>query len=600
MLLKRVTLERFCGFERFTADLGEFTVLIGPNNGGKTTVLRAVKFVTDAVRTVFGNREQPNLEVPRGKLHLATEGIARPLGVIDLDQLYYKKNRQVSGKVTVEMQNDENTYRVAVECEGPRNNAILVMSSGDRAVESFSEDEKAALVNNVYMFTAQFIPPPGTISASENTLTWNQLQNELAQGKFSETWRNQLDWDTEGKDPQRFQRVVIRVQQYLPDVNISYPKRSKLNNTVELIYSENGVAYDVSASGGGLRTLLTLATAIELSDARILLFDEPDSHLHSSVQRQAASLLHDAVSQGRQIIVATHAPDFIEECPVDCLVWVDKSLTEGRRCDEVGRALVDLGAITHTSAVQYLGADSVVYVEDSLDCKVLEQVLCKAGKRRLVDCTRFQKLGGYGDVDKLRGVLKVLKGLKRLDVRFAAILDADYTSDSAQPVANGVDGVLVLRLPCKELENLLLLQPETICEAVAMEIQRRDEHTAETVREPTLEVITSKIDELTEADDVRSKVEPQWLCSWSERKHLDLNDTGQLSGAQREFKSRWENPNWRRACCPGKIVMKRLRQWLQQSFNVSLGTLRIFDHYTASETLAQLFNRLEEHLRVTR
>ncbi len=40
MHLKQIKLKRFFGFKDFQLDLTEFTVLVGPNNGGKTTVLR--------------------------------------------------------------------------------------------------------------------------------------------------------------------------------------------------------------------------------------------------------------------------------------------------------------------------------------------------------------------------------------------------------------------------------------------------------------------------------------------------------------------------------------------------------------------------------
>ena len=40
MRLLEVRLSNFCGFSSFRLPLGEFNVLVGPNNGGKTTILR--------------------------------------------------------------------------------------------------------------------------------------------------------------------------------------------------------------------------------------------------------------------------------------------------------------------------------------------------------------------------------------------------------------------------------------------------------------------------------------------------------------------------------------------------------------------------------
>ena len=40
-MLKRIELRNFCGFSEFALDVDDFAMLIGPNNGGKTTILRA-------------------------------------------------------------------------------------------------------------------------------------------------------------------------------------------------------------------------------------------------------------------------------------------------------------------------------------------------------------------------------------------------------------------------------------------------------------------------------------------------------------------------------------------------------------------------------
>ena len=59
MLLRKVALRSFCGFKEFALAVGDFSVLVGPNNGGKTTVLRAIKFAMDAFREYFGGNLRP-------------------------------------------------------------------------------------------------------------------------------------------------------------------------------------------------------------------------------------------------------------------------------------------------------------------------------------------------------------------------------------------------------------------------------------------------------------------------------------------------------------------------------------------------------------
>src|SRR5262249_21644418 len=145
-------------------------------------------------------------------------------------------------------------------------------------------------------------------------------------------------------------------------------------------YRENGVDYDISAGGGGLRTLVALTAAIELSPASLLLLDEPDAHLHSSLQRQVTNLLLEHAGSGRQFILSTHAPDVIDEVPIEYLRLVDRTKPKNEACDDVGKLLARLGAITHTQAIQSLGADVILYFEGRPDRTSLTALLKRCGK----------------------------------------------------------------------------------------------------------------------------------------------------------------------------------------------------------------------------
>src|SRR6266446_3878601 len=51
MQLRAIHLTRFCGFKDFRMEFGNGTILIGPNNGGKTTILRGIKLVFTALQS---------------------------------------------------------------------------------------------------------------------------------------------------------------------------------------------------------------------------------------------------------------------------------------------------------------------------------------------------------------------------------------------------------------------------------------------------------------------------------------------------------------------------------------------------------------------
>ena len=73
---------------------------------------------------------------------------------------------------------------------------------------------------------------------------------------------------------------------------------------------------DVVSAGSGLNQLLQLASIIAWRKPGIVLLDEPDAHLHSSVQAQLLDFLTELVDRFKlQVIVATHSKDLIRHTP---------------------------------------------------------------------------------------------------------------------------------------------------------------------------------------------------------------------------------------------------------------------------------------------
>jgi predicted ATP-dependent endonuclease of OLD family len=106
-MLKRVVLTNFGGFAQFSVDFDKFTVLVGPNNGGKTTLLRAIKFVHDAMH--LAATRGGNLSVSS----LFADNLATDLGqtsgrisILDTSLLRYEKRLEMNTQITLNYVHD--------------------------------------------------------------------------------------------------------------------------------------------------------------------------------------------------------------------------------------------------------------------------------------------------------------------------------------------------------------------------------------------------------------------------------------------------------------------------------------------------------------
>ena len=601
MFLKSVTLEHFWGFPAtFTVNISDFTALVGPNNGGKTTVLRAIKFTTDALRLYFGDGEEPIYGHMNSNWVGPSPRVIGRLGVKDSTQFFFDRSRRAESRVSLAFQDEAGVVTVTATCLTSSNEIRLsVTLDGKELRGSLGQPDMQALLDRLYETEVYFVPPLGTLSPSEHLMSMPRLRQALAEGKHAETWRNQLHWLNQGRTPDAFQRVVKDVSNYLSGVVVNPPKLTEQDDPplVVVHYSEFGTEHDISAAGGGLRTLLTLATALELSAASILLFDEPDAHLHSSVQRQVVRFLLERAGPNRQIIVSTHAPDVIDEAPVQSLVWIDRTKGQGESCDDVGRILVELGAVSHSQAIQSLGADVVLYFEGKPDRNSLTAVMRRCGKDDLVRRTRPALLKGFGDIANLPGALRVLKALLPLKVAVAVIRDADYTQLRPTAIVDDKEDILILQLPCKELENLVLLSADTITKASKTVAEARAIATGQPMSAPSCDEVEHKIAEFSQAPDVRSAIEDQWLFRWLNVSG-GLTDPGQIGKAKQAFEQHWQHLEWRRRCCPGKLMLTHLRRWLQSDpWKLTLTLPQLFEAYQPESDVQELFDKLDEYVK---
>jgi ABC-type multidrug transport system ATPase subunit len=275
---------------------------------------------------------------------------------------------------------------------------------------------------------------PTTQTGGRTLGAWNNdLMGQIASAPL-------LYDQTRGAPRNELLSVLVNHKDFLAQANrllgfldaLGLPKPVLIGN--QQINFENIVVY---SQGSGLRSLLTILSALTSSDLKLVCIDEPELSLEPRVQKALRDLLIKE-AKDRLIIVATHSHLFLNR-------------QEHASNHTVGRA--DNGDVTvntvssedqlYDIAFQLLGNDTedlffpgnYLVVEGASD-----QVICEAALRLLgVPQTRVKVLssGGVTNVEgTLNGVLNSLKPLVLRDSPYAkrvvALIDKSTDKEGEQ------------------------------------------------------------------------------------------------------------------------------------------------------------------------
>lgn len=271
MFIEELKLTLFKGFREFTLACSPFTCLVGLNSQGKTSILQAIRLLHDIITFAFGNRDHPDFANPQWRSNPSQ--VINRLASGDPDAIWLNKKTSDTCKIAARYTGN---IEVFLEISG-RNNYDLDIRVADISIkDTISDSANRQAITDISLLRPAYLPPVGAVSPTEDLLHHPQLTQQMDTGRDSECWRSRLWWLWNDGERASFDQLVQLVQQYLPDAKILPPRLTHNQPPKVLIeFQEGETKFDISTSGGGLRTLLNLAMVLHFSSARCILCDEP-------------------------------------------------------------------------------------------------------------------------------------------------------------------------------------------------------------------------------------------------------------------------------------------------------------------------------------
>lgn len=253
--------------------------------------------------------------------------------------------------------------------------------------------------------------------------------------------------------------------------------------------------YLANMNGSGIREALRLILDVELKQPKVLLVEEPELHLHPSLQTTMMRYLAD-ISSECQVFLTTHSTHFLDPGEMNNVYLVSQSKATGvQRLDREAAETVlpgELG-LRLSSLFMY---DRLVFVEGVSDEAVLREWANKLGLHLGRANVGFVLMNGSRNMSYFAAEV-TLNHLAKRQVELHFVIDRDERSspevdEIVRKLGNQTQTCVLNR---RELENYLVC-----ARAIAEFIRKKRLSSGEAELEPPAEAdVTTAIDEAAES-----------------------------------------------------------------------------------------------------
>lgn len=481
-MITKLRLKNFKKIQEQEFNFNQFELLVGSNNSGKSTVLQALaiwQFCVDQFR-----RAQKGGK--RGIQVVLPSFTVLPLPEFNLlwrdkvDRKYTPKKDGAKGKdqeyIYIEIEvywNDdagnESSFGISLRYQTPQSIYAIPIKGWNK----FSELDKANLLPQIV-----YVPPFSGIEPHEQWMDDGNVRQHVGKSQPGSVIRNLLyrviDIQDNGVDVpvnqnKNWKEIQERIEywfgvQLLPPM---YEKR--VSTEIKVEYKSDGKTFDIISGGSGFHQILILfAFYFGYGNVTTILFDEPDAHLHTNLQRNILSYF--LSKKGKQFIMATHSTEFIDNVDIHNIT----SLLSGapKRIDSTEKIIKALGDVDNNDVVRTQNSPYILYVEGDDDSRILSSWATVLDKREIFEKFYPYILNGSTKQQMKECAESHFNALRQIVPRLKRVQLMDYdTDDTYHPDDNN---------PClkewkrRNIDNYLLI-PAAWKRAVAKQLNEPED-----------------------------------------------------------------------------------------------------------------------------
>lgn len=407
-----IVIERFKNLEFVKLDVNGILLLVGGNNSGKSSVLQAIQFgasVAQASAIQGGVWSHGRLSTSIGQSDLVYSPIKDVLSLARNGRL--RESEADAIKITYKEEDQE----VQVTVRKGKNKNILLKLTGEilgRKLQSI-QTPYCALVTGL-----------AGIPSEERFETNIIVRKAAAKGDSNIVFRNillQLK-----NSPQKWSKFTEQIHRIFPEYVIDVVFNPDVDETIKCTVTKSGVIYPIDTCGTGVLQAMQIFSYINLFEPKLLLLDEPDSHLHPNNQKQLARELITVSQNGLNIIISTHSKHLVESL-IDnsSFIWLKSGIKQPDVEDYELKALLEIGALNVGEKIT--SPNYIFLIEDSN--KEIFEIILQSNGYDLDEC----EIISYNGCTQIGTAVALINHLRRSypGAQYAIYRDRDFLSDTS-------------------------------------------------------------------------------------------------------------------------------------------------------------------------
>ena len=256
--------------------------------------------------------------------------------------------------------------------------------------------------------------------------------------------------------PDRFEMLQALLKQHFGvDLHTSVFDETA-DQFIDSRYSQSGANLDIFSAGAGLLQVIQLLSFILHGNHGLVMLDEPDAHLHSSMQLIVVDMLESlARADEFQVLISTHSKEIINFVSPTLLIplAVGSSVGPLEPHDSAVAVLEEMGAIDNIDLYSLFTSKRCCFVEGKSDKAVLARVAAKVGSTVFEGDSRVVVIR-TGGVDNFApaAAVRVFSELAGVDLAHFSVRDRDGLPGTQRDslLQKGGDAFSIHRRDCME------------------------------------------------------------------------------------------------------------------------------------------------------